>query len=187
MKAMRTVLFGSVLVAFSGIALAASGSPPQTKGVLPVVVDVNAQGKVTDIVPAGHLSPQWNALLRKQLDAWITEPAHDKNGKPMDSRFVVEVKVNTQQRQDGKYDASFAYVKSLPVPISGPVHWEHRTNPQQLVLVGAGSNWMPAMGAAILSQPPVNEWVLQHRAGQTGNAGNTGNTQHSSPPPRTSG
>ncbi|HEX5353677.1 MAG TPA: hypothetical protein VFW60_06330 [Rhodanobacteraceae bacterium] len=165
MKALHTSLLGCAIAAFAGTAFAASGIPVQSKPeVMPVVVRVNAQGKVTEILPSQHMTPRWRSLLRAQLDAWITKPATEK-GKPVASAFIVEVAMQAKPRKDGKYDANFVYVKSLPMPVYGAVYWEHTNFPPQLALVG--SNWFPATGPVLFRvDPPVNYWALQHRAQQ---------------------
>jgi hypothetical protein len=123
MKPMRGPLFTCVLAAVAGAALASTGSLVNFKPrVLPVVVAVNRQGHVTDILPAVALSRQYQQLLVKQLDAWIVKPATVK-GRPVGSRFIVEVAMRAAPRHDGRYDASFVYVRSLPLAYGGALHW----------------------------------------------------------------
>lgn len=123
MKFFRASLLACAIAAFSGTALASSGSLVEFKPkVMPVVVQVNAQGQVTDILPSEQLRPQFRKMLINQLDAWIVKPAMVK-GQPVDSRFIIEVALHTKARKDGKYDANFVYVKSLPMPFAGLVHW----------------------------------------------------------------
>lgn len=179
MKALHTSLLGCAIAAFAGTAFAASGIPVQSKPeVMPVVVRVNAQGKVTGILPSQQMTPRWRSLLREQLDAWITKPATEK-GKPVASAFIVEVAMQAKPRKDGKYDANFVYVKSLPMPVYGAVYWEHTNFPPQLALVG--SNWFPATGPVLRVRAPVNYWALQHRAQQQRENGNSQSAPVSSP------
>lgn len=175
MKALHTSLLGCAIAAFAGTAFAASGIPvnPSKPEVMPVVVRVNAQGKVTGILPSQQLTPRWRSLLVKQLDEWITKPATEK-GKPIASAFIVEVAMRAVPRKDGQYDANFVYVKSLPMPVSGSVHWEHTNFPPQLALVG--SDWMPATGPVWLVRPPVNYWALQRAKQQQQKSGNSQST-----------
>ena len=86
----------------------------------PVLVQVNAQGRVTSASPAYQLTPKLNRLLRANLDGMIRKPAVDKHGKPIPSQFIMNMAVRTEPRTDGNYDAWFAYVSTKPVP---PVSW----------------------------------------------------------------
>ncbi|MGH8234148.1 MAG: hypothetical protein ACREPU_08120 [Rhodanobacteraceae bacterium] len=106
----------------------------QRPQVLPIVVEVNNQGRVTDINPAIQLRPWLRKMLIKQIDAWIVKPLTVK-GHPVDSRFILEVAMRTQPASDGKYDASFVYVKSLPLAYNGPQHWNVINGGLQFALV----------------------------------------------------
>ncbi len=179
MKVLHTSLLGCAIAALAGTAFAASGIPINSKPeVMPVVVRVNAQGKVTGILPSRQLTPRWRSMLVKQLNEWITKPATEK-GKPVASAFVVEVAMRAVQRKDGKYDTNFVYVKSLPMPVYGAVYWEHTNFPPQLALVG--SDWMPAIGPVWRVSPPVNYWALE-RAKQQQKNGNPPSAPVSSNP-----
>ncbi len=139
MNALGTSLVAGVLAALAGTAVASSGSlvefPPQ---VMPVVVQVNAHGRVTGIQPSQQLSPGLSQLLVQQLDAWIVKPALVK-GRPVASRFIAEVAVRATPRRDGKYNASFVYVKGLPMPFGGAVHWNVIDGGLELALVSDDS------------------------------------------------
>jgi hypothetical protein len=135
MKPLCTSLLACAIAAFTGTALASSGSLVQFKPkVMPVVVQVNSQGRVTDILPSRQLTPQMRQMLVKQLDAWIVKPAIVK-GHPVASRFIIDVAMHTQPRKDGKYDANFVYVKSLAMPFAGAVHWDVINGGLELALV----------------------------------------------------
>ena len=82
--------------------MASSGSLVEFKPtVMPVVVQVDAQGRVTDILPSGQLTPQMRKMLVTQLDAWIIKPATVK-GHPVSSRFIVEVAMQAKPRITGR-------------------------------------------------------------------------------------
>lgn len=135
MQSLRTSLIASALAALAGTAMASSGSLIEFKPqVMPVVVQVNADGKVTDTLPAEQLPPNVQQLLVKQLGAWITKPAEIK-GHPVASRFIIEVAMHAKPRNDGKYDASFVYVKSLPLAYGGALHWDVINGGLELALV----------------------------------------------------
>lgn len=90
----------------------------------PVLVQVNAQGKVTEASPAYRLTPKLNRLLRANLDEMIRKPAVDKHGKPIASQFVMNLALQTTPRAGGDYDVQFAYVSTAPVP-NGSWYWMH--------------------------------------------------------------
>ena len=90
----------------------------------PVLVQVNAQGKVTEASPAYQLTPKLHRLLRANLDEMIRKPAVDKHGKPIPSQFIMNLAVRTEPRAGGDYDAWFAYVSTKPVP-PGSWYWVH--------------------------------------------------------------
>ncbi|KQX98954.1 hypothetical protein ASD22_01195 [Rhodanobacter sp. Root480] len=92
--------------------------------ILPVLVQVDAQGRVTDASPATKLSPQLDRLLRKNLAEMVSKPATDRHGHPMASQAIINVSLQTSPRTEGDYDAIFAYISTKPVP-AGSWHWVH--------------------------------------------------------------
>ena len=125
MKRFQTILLFGMLSVGANAAMADSFSLNSFPSrVLPVLVQVNSHGTVTDASPATELSPALNRLLRKNLDELISKPATDKHGRPMSSQFVINVALQASPRQEGDYDAQFAYVSSAPVP-SGSWYWVH--------------------------------------------------------------
>lgn len=118
------VLFG-LLAAGSGAAMASSGSLTQFKPkVMPVLVQVNAHGKITDASPSEELSPKVNRLLMQNLAEMISKPATDRHGRPVSSQFIINVALQASPRAGGDYDANFAYVSTKPVP-AGSWYWVH--------------------------------------------------------------
>jgi len=90
----------------------------------PVLVQVNAQGRVTEASPAYPLPPKVNRLLRANLDEMIRKPAVDKHGKPMSSQFIMNLALQATPRTGGDYDSHFIYVSAKPVP-AGSWYWVH--------------------------------------------------------------
>lgn len=88
---------------------------------LPVLVNVDSSGKITSASPALDLPPVMARLLRTNLDEMVSGPAHWK-GKPVSSQCIINVALKASPRDDGKYDAGFAYLSAQPVPI-GRWHW----------------------------------------------------------------
>ena len=118
-----TLLFGMLSLAASA-ALASSGSLNEFRPkVLPVLVQVNAHGKVTDASPAMELSPRLRRLLLQNLNEMIVKPATE-HGRPISSQFVANLALRTTPRTEGSYDAQFVFVSSSPVP-SGSWYWVH--------------------------------------------------------------
>lgn len=91
--------------------------------VLPVLVHVDARGKVTEVSSSTRLSPAFDRLLRSSLDDMIKKPAMDHD-RPVASQFVINLALNVTPRDSGDYEASFAYVSAKPVP-SGSWYWSH--------------------------------------------------------------
>lgn len=125
MKPLHGIALGAALAAIAGGALAAStGSLNEFPSkILPVLVYVNAQGKVTDASPAMRLPPALNRLLLANLSERITGPAI-VHGKPVPSQFVMNLALITTPRPGGDFDANFAYVSTSPVP-PGSWYWVH--------------------------------------------------------------
>ena len=94
-----------------------------TPKVLPVLVQVDRHGKVTDVSPSVELAPRYDRLLRQTLDQMITGPAKD-HGRPVASQFVMNLGLQAAPREDGRYDARFVYVSTSPVP-AGSWYWVH--------------------------------------------------------------
>lgn len=118
------VVFGMLTVG-SGAVLASSWSLNEFKPkVMPVLVQVDSQGKVTDASPANELPPRFDRLLRENLDQMITKPATDRHGRPISSQFIINLTLEATPRPEGDYSARFAYVSSKPVP-SGSWYWVH--------------------------------------------------------------
>lgn len=118
------VLALSVSLATSSAAVASSASLTQfTPRVMPVLVQVNAQGKVTGISPSADLTPSLARLLRSNVQELISGPALVR-GKPMPSQLVLNMALQATPTEQGKYSAQFTYVSSSPVP-SGSWYWVH--------------------------------------------------------------
>lgn len=94
-----------------------------TPRVMPVLVQVDRHGKVTDVSPSVELAPRYDRLLRTTLDQMITRPAND-HGRAVASQFVINLGLQTSPRPDGNYDARFVYVSTSPVP-PGSWYWVH--------------------------------------------------------------
>lgn len=94
--------------------------PPR---VLPVLVQVDSHGKVTDVSSAFELAPRYDRLLRQTLDEMVTRPAND-HGRAVASQFVINLGLEAAARPDGNYDARFVYVSTSPVP-PGSWYWVH--------------------------------------------------------------
>lgn len=89
--------------------------------VIPVLVNVNAKGEVTDAKPAYKLRPAFVRAIRNTLSKMITKPATN-HGKPIDCQFVVNLAMTTVPRSDGAYGVAFKYISSKALP-SGSWYW----------------------------------------------------------------
>jgi hypothetical protein len=124
MKRSHVVVLVGALSVMGGAAMASTSSgslTPFKQRVLPVLVQVNASGKVTSASPAISLEPQMNRLLTQNLNEMITRPAESK-GRPIASQFILNLQLEATKRPDGNYDAHFVSVSTQPVP-AGNWHW----------------------------------------------------------------
>lgn len=125
MKTLQSAVIAGILVATTGVAMASSGSLSEFKPrFLPVLVQVDSHGKVTEASPANELPPHLRRLLRSNLDEMISKPATDKHGRPMASQVIINLVLKTTPNENGRYDAQFAYLSTAPVP-SGSWYWVH--------------------------------------------------------------
>ena len=119
-----SMMFAGVMAVGASAAMASSGSLNEFRsGFMPVLVHVDAKGKVTEVSPSTELSPKINRLLRQSLDEMISKPATE-HGRPISSQFVVNLAMQASPRQEGDYLARFVYVSSSPVP-NGSWYWVH--------------------------------------------------------------
>lgn len=119
-KQLRFLAVG-LLMAASQAATASNSLSDFPLRTLPVLVSVDASGKVTDASPAMQLPPAIKRLLLTNLDEMISGPAHSKD-KPISSQCIINVALKATRRDDGNYDAGFTYLSTQPVPI-GRWHW----------------------------------------------------------------
>ena len=149
-----SAVFG-VLALCAGTAAAQSASLNQFKPkVMPVLVQVNAHGKVTSASPAIELTPKLTRLLRENLDEMIVRPATDKQGHPISSQFVINLAVQATPHLKGNYDVHFAYVSTTPVP-AGSWYWVHRNGVQLALAPQHSGNFRQRM-SIIPDQSPTN-------------------------------
>lgn len=125
MKLARLSAIFGILALCTGAAAAEPASLNQFRPkIMPVLVQVNSHGKVTEASPSIELSPRLTRLLRENLDEMIGGPATDKHGRPMSSQFVINLALQATPHSKDKYDVRFAYVSTSPVP-AGSWYWVH--------------------------------------------------------------
>lgn len=141
MKRFFALSAASLLLGAAGSAVAANHSTQNAtaRNVLPVLVQVDDQGRVTSMLPAYQLWPQSRRLLRQTLDAMITRPAQH-GGHAISSQFVINLAMRATPRADGNYNVTFAYVSAQPVPY-GSWHWYN--NGHRLALAGQNGLFRP--------------------------------------------
>ncbi|MDA3913028.1 hypothetical protein [Oleiagrimonas sp.] len=122
MKKPILLLLASLFSVLSATVWASSkdDSPSQSR-VLPVLVNVSAQGKVTDASPAYTLRPALMDALRSALDKMISKPA-TFHGKPVRSQFVIRLALTAKPIGDGTYNMAFNYLSSKALP-NGSWYW----------------------------------------------------------------
>lgn len=85
------------------------------QGIVPVLVSVNSQGKVTHVQASQNLKPSLSKLLRKNLEEAIVAPAL-RDDKPVNAQIVMRMKLDLTPTEDGRYAARFLPVESKQVP-----------------------------------------------------------------------
>jgi hypothetical protein len=119
---MRALLFPVLIVALLSSTSVVAGGPTtlgytNNRNIEPVLVRVNAQGKITDFKPAYPLSPELKRLLLANLNEMIHTPATDKDGKPVSTQFVINVALQSEPRSTGDYDVHFVYISASSIPL----------------------------------------------------------------------
>lgn len=158
-----SVLVGLLCTA-GGVAAASGALSPSPPKVVPVLVQVDAHGKITDASPAVKLSPQLTRLMNQNLDEMIVAPAKI-DGKAVSSQFVINLRLVAEPTEQGKYSAQFAYISVSPVP-SGSWFWVNEDG-RRLSLARQGSmhrepvyrydnRVMPTRSRLPVSTPPAN-------------------------------
>lgn len=152
MKTFPLVIGLAAFIGVPNLAVAASGSLSEfVPKVLPVLVQVDSDGKVTSVSPAKQLPPKLGRLLRANLDEMISAPAVDKKGRATSSQFVINLALQTSPRPDGDFDVVFAYVSTSPVP-AGSWYWVH-TDGRELALARQSSRNLGQYSPSRYDQP----------------------------------
>ncbi|HEX7338395.1 MAG TPA: hypothetical protein VF271_00505 [Rhodanobacteraceae bacterium] len=126
MKKLSAMMLLGLMCAGSALAAQSGSGHAQEIGVngsdhsLPVLVAVNANGKVTKVDPAIDLASAQQADLEKIVHKMVTAPARDKNGKPKASQFVMIFNLEPSKSNPDAY--KFVYVRAHPEPL-GNLHW----------------------------------------------------------------
>ncbi len=128
------------LVGVSALANPADGDSASQPHLLPVLVHVDTHGTVTAVSPAYELRPSMVKALRGSIQKMITKPAM-KNGKPVRSQFVINLRMTTVVRKDGSHAAQYTYLSSKPLP-AGSWHWTH-TDDHRLALTDQSAQTIP--------------------------------------------
>jgi len=122
-KSLQLIVLTGMLAAATSVAMASDSLNEFKPQTLSVLVDVNAQGEITDVSPAMDLTPALRRLLIQNLKEVVNKPAV-VHGRPVSSQFVANVVLNVKPRNEGDYDASFTYVSGSPLP-AGSWYWVH--------------------------------------------------------------
>ncbi|MFK2876968.1 hypothetical protein [Rhodanobacter hydrolyticus] len=112
----------ALLSGTSAVAADSTPTPPDVPRIESVLVQVDAQGKVTETSPAYALSPSLTQLLDANVRQMIRSPGTDKNGKPIPTQFLMNLSLESKPNSAGGYDVHFAYVSSKPLPF-GSWYW----------------------------------------------------------------
>jgi len=111
------------MIALSAIALPLSATEltvaQYERDVVPVLVSINKDGKVSNMVVSQRLKPSMNRLLRETTDVVAAAAAE----KGVSSQIVLRVRLENTKREDGQYDVRFVPLDFKAVP-KGPWSWQ---------------------------------------------------------------
>ncbi|MDE2278222.1 MAG: hypothetical protein KGK04_01410 [Xanthomonadaceae bacterium] len=117
----------------------------------PVLVRVDAHGRVTEASPAYALPAKMSRLLNANIREMISKPATDKHGRPISSEFIMNLALQAKPSGVGHYEAYFTYVSAKPVP-PGSWYWVH-IDGVRLALANQESLYIHRMRPALPVQP----------------------------------
>lgn len=130
-KAIALIISCVMVVAFAWAPAAQADTNAMNSHLLPILVNVDATGKVTGISPAYKLRPSFQRLLRNTISKMVTKPAM-KNGKAVNSQFVLTLSVLISKAVNGKAQTTLKYLSVKPLP-PGTWHW-NRNEENRLAL-----------------------------------------------------
>lgn len=105
---------------------AASDAPARVNHTIPVLIKVNKKGVVSDVLPAYNVRPAFKRMLKDVIRRMITKPAM-KDGKPVESQFVITLAVLTNKGTRDHAGTTFKYLATKSLP-PGSWHWVHGTD-----------------------------------------------------------
>jgi hypothetical protein len=116
MRHTKAALLSVVLLTASFHAAAGELTVAQFESdVLPVLVAVDKDGKVINVSTSERLRPDMDDLLRRTIDTVLVTLSRD-NGIRIEGQMVLQMKLESALRADGKYDARFVPVDVKSVP-----------------------------------------------------------------------
>lgn len=126
------------LAAISGTAFGGnSPTIPLDPNTIPVLVKVDAAGKVTEATPSLPLSGALESLLRANIQEMIVAPASNASGRNIDSQFVASMTLVTEPADNGKLSAHFSQTSIEKLPNTGRWYWAHSNNTQPALAMTA--------------------------------------------------
>lgn len=169
----RVVLAGMAFAMLAGVAQAdnPTPSPAQQQQVLPVLVKLNAQGRVTYVSPSSRLPPKINRLLRANITELFAGPANTAAPGKSDSSRQFIANMTTIATPNGSGDlhtVHFALVSTQTVP-SGSWYWEHMDG-RRLTLVNR--SLLPPH--SLPREPSDRSWDRPSPSNDGGSSGSNG-------------
>jgi hypothetical protein len=138
--AMKRIALSTLFPVLMAAATGAFAQMPIAEGItissvssdlIPVLVKVNKHGDVTSVSAPIPLKASWSRLLRENISEMVTAPAM-KDGKSINSQVIFMVALDTIERTDGNYDASFTAREVRAAP-SGTFSWKVQDGRYSLV------------------------------------------------------
>jgi hypothetical protein len=122
--------------------------------VIPVLLNINTKGKVTEVNPGYRLRPNFKQFLNGQLKKIAVKPAMEK-GKPVSRQYLLMLALKAAPREGDNYSVNLKLLSSKALPIGlGPWHWVHGdghhlalASPSQPKFSLSGPSWTQKMKA----------------------------------------
>lgn len=155
---MRKLLLASLAAALllSGVAVADDHAAAEqaTPKVEPLLVKVDAQGKVVSMLPAYKLPASLEQTLRTTVEGMVKKPAVDKDGHPIPSQFIMNMAMQVQPGANGTNSVQFTVASIKQVP-DGSWYWV-RTPDHRMALANSANTFRGASEHVLPDNPMGN-------------------------------
>jgi methionine-rich copper-binding protein CopC len=130
----RSLLLSVASLMLAGQAMASTNTTTAADGdAYPVLVSLNAQGKVANIEVADRMPAAVTRVLRQDIEQAVANPAQNAPVMAAGGQFLAMMAPKATALADGKFAVDFTLVSAKPLP-SGNFIWQ-RNQDNSLALV----------------------------------------------------